>query len=108
MDNRKFAAYFPAHYWDSRYKLRTSHIPRLLQSHAIKLLSAGKFLNVVRGAGDWPQGSGLTEGMGENDIGAEDGAAKEPEPLSLSLEASDSPMLREIEKAYIRSSNSKI
>lgn len=40
---------FNAQYWEGRYTLRDSHVPKLLTSLASKALIAGKYLNVVRG-----------------------------------------------------------
>ena len=40
---------FNAQYWEGRYTLRDSHVPKLLTSLANKALTAGKYLNVVRG-----------------------------------------------------------
>ena len=42
---------FNAQYWENRYTLRSSMIPRMLESMAGKALTAGKYLNVVRGLG---------------------------------------------------------
>ena len=39
---------FNAQYWESRYTLRDSHVPKLLRPLALKALTAGKYLNVVR------------------------------------------------------------
>ena len=39
---------FNAQYWESRYTLRDSHVPKLLRPLAQKALTAGKYLNVVR------------------------------------------------------------
>lgn len=39
---------FNAQYWESRYTLRDSHVPKLLRALAQKALTAGKYLNVVR------------------------------------------------------------
>jgi gamma-tubulin complex component 2 len=43
---------FNAQYWENRYTLRTNQIPKLLHRVAAKALTAGKYLNVVRGLGD--------------------------------------------------------
>lgn len=40
---------FNAQYWEGRYTLRDSHVPKLLRPLANKALIAGKYLNVVRG-----------------------------------------------------------
>ena len=87
---------FNAHYWDSRYQLIDQHIPKLLRVTAIKALSAGKYLNVIRGA--------------SADVSA-DGEHKWEEKLlpfrtlSLSLEVTDSPMNQAIQEAYVFSSH---
>lgn len=39
---------FNAHYWEGRYTLALQHVPRILQAHAGKSLTAGKYLNVIR------------------------------------------------------------
>ncbi len=39
---------FNAQYWDNRYSLDPKHVPRFLSNHAMKALTAGKYLNVVR------------------------------------------------------------
>mmetsp|Transcript_6119 Transcript_6119/g.9233 ORF Transcript_6119/g.9233 Transcript_6119/m.9233 type:complete len:1075 (-) Transcript_6119:183-3407(-) len=39
---------FNARYWEGRYTLRALHVPRILQDHAMKALTAGKYLNVIR------------------------------------------------------------
>eukprot|EP01038_Epipyxis_sp_PR26KG_P006038 gene6038-8313_t len=46
---------FNAQYWDSRYTLREEHIPGIFSHFAFKALTAGKYLNVVRGC----MGTGL-------------------------------------------------
>jgi gamma-tubulin complex component 2 len=44
---------FNSQYWEERYTLRTLHIPKILKGHSNSLaqmiLTAGKYLNVVRG-----------------------------------------------------------
>jgi len=44
---------FNAQYWDERYILRPQHVPKILKGHSNSLaqmiLTAGKYLNVVRG-----------------------------------------------------------
>lgn len=39
---------FNAHYWEDKYQLRPSKIPKLLQSEVNKILITGKYLNVIR------------------------------------------------------------
>jgi gamma-tubulin complex component 2 len=40
---------FNAQYWEQRYTLREEHVPSIIRKHARSALTAGKYLNVVRG-----------------------------------------------------------
>lgn len=42
---------FNAQYWDLRYTLCDKHVPSMLRGFALKALTAGKYLNVVRDCG---------------------------------------------------------
>lgn len=39
---------FNARYWDNRYTLCEKHIPMILRNHAVRALTAGKYLSVVK------------------------------------------------------------
>ena len=39
---------YNARFWDGRYTLRRAHIPKIFRAHAEKILSAGKYLNIMR------------------------------------------------------------
>jgi hypothetical protein len=85
-----------------------------LQSHAIKALSAGKYLNVVRGGGgdivfNRPTSSSSSSQSPSSDA-LEVAYFLDPdgqEPLEFTLEISDSPLSKAIEAAYVFSSNGK-
>ena len=40
---------FNSRYWENRYTLREINVPKIMRSFAAKALTAGKYLNVVRG-----------------------------------------------------------
>lgn len=43
---------FNAQYWENRYRIRESHVPKILRDQAQRALIAGKYLNVIRGCVD--------------------------------------------------------
>jgi len=43
---------FNSRYWESRYTLREINVPKIMRTFASKALTAGKYLNVVRGLPD--------------------------------------------------------
>lgn len=112
---------FNAHYWESRYRLIEGHIPTLLRSHAMRALSAGKFIHVLRGAADLLIAEGSTAQarrskadqtetvVGEfNSGGYDDGIGQEKrkvellpvKTLELSLELTDNALCSEVDAAY--------
>lgn len=79
---------FNAQYWENRYTLRSTMIPRMLETMAGKALTAGKYLNVVRGLGDHSRGMELP-----------------PLPvIQMDLSGDQSKMFSTIEAAYAFSS----
>ena len=40
---------FNAQYWESRYRLRETHVPKMFKDLAFRALIAGKYFNVIRG-----------------------------------------------------------
>lgn len=51
---------FNAQYWESRYTLKDSHIPKVFKNIASRALTAGKYLNVVKGCLETGLDGGLT------------------------------------------------
>jgi gamma-tubulin complex component 2 len=43
---------FTSQYWEAHFSLRNEHVPSLLKSYAVKCLTTGKYLTVIRGCSD--------------------------------------------------------
>ena len=99
---------FNAHYWEGRYTLSVQHVPRILQKHAGKALTAGKYLNVIRdcmtGEGfisQDPQTHAITFNSSEN---VDKQSVLNKRDLYYDLDGSSS-LVSAIEDAYQFSSN---
>lgn len=78
-----------ARFWEGRYTLRRSHVPKMFRLHADKILAAGKYLNILRDCAS---------------TAAESNALLPPkQTLSLDIDGG-SLLLRVIEEAHLCSS----
>jgi len=78
---------FNALYWENRYTLRESHVPMMLKSHATRALTAGKYLNVIRGcaAGKKDNNASNVAGNGGSNIAGDDGLVSLSDSVALAL-----------------------
>lgn len=84
---------FNAQYWESRYTLKVAHIPKVFKNIASRALTAGKYLNVVKGCLE----TGLDVGLTSLQLPIE-------RDLVLDSEGSAIALAEVVEEAYVYSS----
>jgi len=110
-DSRMGLDGYSTNYWDNRLLLVHPHIPKILRTVAPRILTAGKYLNVVRGCIE----KGNTGALGSNTLdpaAARAGAVSlsshlpQIQELSLDAEGSATALITIVEQSYIYSSRS--